>query len=324
MILVCGGLADSVTELVCARLNACGYPYRLLDLGVYPAGYQINLHWRGPYPQGEIAGPGWKIDLAELTGVYIRYLGSEGRVPLPGVGEDAAPALYAEYDSGLIALLEFLPCAVVNRLAGGMSNHSKPYQALLLRQCNLRTPTTLVTNDSAAVRRFYDECHGEVIYKSLSGVRSIVRRLGTEQLARLPFLRHGPAQFQAFVPGENVRVHTVGDELFATRVRSSAVDYRYARREGAEVEMTAMTLPPAVAESCLQLARLTGLLFSGIDFKQTPDGDYYCFEINPCPGFLYYEHYTRQPISTALADLLQRGISYDNTPSVHKPKEDGP
>ena len=316
MILVCGGLADRVTELVCARLDACGYPYRLLDLGVYPAGFRVNWHWRGAYPDGDIAGPGWKIELAELTGVYVRYLGSEGRVPPPDVPEDAAPALYAEYDSALVALLEDLPCAVVNRLAGGMSNHSKPYQALLVRQCGLRTPSTLVTNDPAAVRRFADECHGEVIYKSLSGVRSIVRRLGDEQLARLPLLRYGPAQFQAFVPGDDVRVHTVGDELFATRVRSAAIDYRYARRDGADVEMAAVTLPPAISESCLKLARLTGLLFSGIDLKQTPGGEYYCFEINPSPGFLYYEQYTGQPISAALAELLHHGV-YPDTPYRH-------
>ena len=36
VILVCGGLADGVTELVCARLQHSGYPYRLLDLAHYP------------------------------------------------------------------------------------------------------------------------------------------------------------------------------------------------------------------------------------------------------------------------------------------------
>ena len=101
-------------------------------------------------------------------------------------------------------------------------------------------------------------------------------------------------------------MHTVGEELFATLVRSTAVDYRYARREGADVEMTTASLPPAVAESCLRLARSTGLLFSGIDFKRTPDGEYFCFEVNPCPGFIYYEQFTGQPISTALAGLLRR------------------
>lgn len=309
MILVCGGLADSVTELVCARLVDCGYPYRLLDLRSYPAEFQIKWHWQNSGPSGYIARPDWKVGLDELTGVYIRYLGTEGRIPPPNIAPEALPALYSEYDTGLMVLLEDLSCAVVNRLGGGMSNNSKTYQALLVRQCGLLTPPTLVTNDPDAAHRFYEECHGEVIYKSLSGIRSIVRRLDAQQLTRLSLLRHGPAQFQAFIPGDNVRVHTVGDQLFATRVHSEAVDYRYAGREGHDVEMEPAVLPPAIAESCLRLARELDLLMTGIDLKVTPDGDYYCFEVNPSPGFLYYERHTGQPISTALADLLHQGFS---------------
>jgi glutathione synthase/RimK-type ligase-like ATP-grasp enzyme len=304
MILVCGGLADKVTELVCARLLDCGYRYRLLDLGSYPGGFELKWRWQEAGPDGYIAGSDWRLELDELTGVYARFLGPEGRTPPPGVAPADVPTMYFEYDSGLTALLEDLPCAVVNRLAGAMSNNSKPYQALLVRECGLLTPPTLVTNDPEAALRFYDECRGEVIYKSLSGIRSIVRRVEADQLARLPLLRHGPAQFQAFIPGENVRVHTVGDELFATRVHSDAVDYRYASRDGHSVEMEPATLPPAIAESCIRLARRLDLLLAGIDLKEDPDGNYYCFEINPCPGFLYYEQYTGQPISTALANLL--------------------
>jgi glutathione synthase/RimK-type ligase-like ATP-grasp enzyme len=307
MILVCGGLADSVTELVCARLVDCGYPYRFLDLGSYPSGFQINCHWQCSRPTGYIAGPDWKLDLDQLTGVFIRYLGPEGRVPPPDIAPDAVPAMYCEYDTGLMALLEDLPCAVVNRIGGGLSNNSKAYQALLVRQCGLLTPPTLVTNDPAAAHRFYEDCHHEVIYKSLSGIRSIVRRLKPEQLVRLSLLRHGPAQLQSFIPGENVRVHTVGHQLFATRVHSEAVDYRYASREGRNVEMEPTVLPPAIAESCLRLARQLDLLMTGIDLKETPDGEYYCFEVNPSPGFLYYEKYSGQSISTALAELLHHG-----------------
>ena len=50
MILVCGGLADGVTELVCARLEHCGYPYRLLDLAHYPAGYRVAWRWTDAGP----------------------------------------------------------------------------------------------------------------------------------------------------------------------------------------------------------------------------------------------------------------------------------
>ncbi|HEX5325616.1 MAG TPA: hypothetical protein VFW75_03010 [Acetobacteraceae bacterium] len=307
MILVCGGLADSVTELVCARLTDCGYPYRLLDLAGYPAGVRVNWHWEGSGPAGYIAGADWRVDLHELSGVYIRFLGSDGRLPPRNVGPDAASAMQYEHDTGLMVLADDLPCTVVNRLGGGMSNNSKPYQALLIRRCGLKTPSTLVTNDPSMAQQFYDECRGEVIYKSLSGIRSIVRRLQPEQLSRLPLLRHGPGQFQSFIPGTNVRVHTVGDRVFATRVRSEAVDYRYARLDGHDVEMEPTTLPAAIAESCLRLARELDLLLTGIDLKETPDGDFYCFEVNPCPGFLYYERFTGQPISTALADLLRDG-----------------
>ncbi|HEX5409855.1 MAG TPA: hypothetical protein VFW89_08810 [Gemmatimonadaceae bacterium] len=307
MILVCGGLADSVTELVCARLTESGYPYRLLDLASYPAGYRVKWHWEDSSPAGYIAGPDWKIDLDEITGVYVRLLGEEGRLPLADLVSDDATAVRFESDSGLLALLEDLPCAVVNRVGGGMSNNSKVYQALVVRRCGLLTPPTLVTNDPDAARRFHDEFGGEIIYKSLSGVRSIVRRVGPEQFERLALLHHSPAQFQAFIPGDNVRVHTVGDRLFATRILSETVDYRYASREGGHVEMEPAVLPAAVAESCLALAREMDLLLAGIDLKQTPDGDIYCFEVNPCPGFLYYERFTHQPISAALADLLRDG-----------------
>lgn len=307
MILVCGGLADSVTELVCARLNDCGYAYRLLDLGQYPAGFEVKWHWHSSGLSGTIAGPDWTLDLDEISGVFVRFLGQEGRAPPPGVAPEVAPAMYAEYDTGLMVLLEDLPCPVVNRLGGGLTNNSKAYQAWLIRRSGLHVPPTLVTNDPKAVRRFYAEWDGQVIYKSLSGIRSIVRRLEAEQLRRLPLLRHGPAQFQAYIPGTNVRVHTVGEQLFATRVHSEVVDYRYAGREGRSVEMEPAELPPAVAEACRRLARQLGLRLAGIDLKETPEGDYYCFEVNPCPGFLYYEKHTGQPISLALASLLREG-----------------
>ena len=190
-------------------------------------------------------------------------------------------------------------------MGGGLSNNSKPYQALVISRTGLSVPPTLVTSDPVAARAFHAE-HGEVIYKSASGIRSIVRRLGPDHLARLDLLCDGPAQFQAFVPGHNIRVHTVGDRVFATRIESEAVDYRYAHLDGLDRQSQAVTLPPTVEAACLRLAHEFDLLFAGIDLKQTPEGEFFCFEVNPCPGFLYYERHTGQPISMALAELLHR------------------
>lgn len=308
MILVCGGLADTVTEIVCARLEASGYPYRLLDLAFYPAGYEVNWEWRGPTLAGRIATSDWTLDLEDLSGVFVRYLGPEGRSAPHGTPPEHRSVMEFETDSGLMALFEDMPCVVVNRIAGGMSNNSKPYQALLVRQAGLLSPPTVVTNDPDVARAFIDELDGNVIYKSLSGIRSIVRQMRPETMDRLPFLRHGPAQFQAYIEGTNVRVHTVGDAVFATRVFTDAVDYRYARREGATVEMEPAVLPEEVSAACLRMARALGLELTGIDLKETPQGDFFCFEINPSPAFLYYEQHTGQPISAAIAELLHQGV----------------
>jgi len=308
VILVCGGLADGVTELVCARLQDCGFPFRLLDFARFPAGYRFNVRWTDDGPEGWIATDEWRLDLDDISGVYARLLGTEDRAPLPGLDPEDAKVLRTEADLGLMALLEDIACPVVNRIGGGLSNNSKPYQAIVIRRAGLGVPPTLVTSDPDAVRAFQAE-HGEVIYKSASGVRSIVRRVGDEQLARLDRLHDGPAQFQAFVPGRNVRVHTVGASVFATAIESDAVDYRYAHLDGLTSRLTPVELPVAVNESCLKLAQACDLLFAGIDLKETPSGEFVCFEVNPCPGFLYYERHTGQPISTALAELLRGSVN---------------
>jgi glutathione synthase/RimK-type ligase-like ATP-grasp enzyme len=308
MILVCGGLADLVIELVCARIEACGYPYRLLDLGFYPQGYSVSWQWEGLYPTGYISSEQWRLGLEEISGLFIRYPSPKQTARREDLPSELSDSVHMECNLQLSVLVEHLPCLVANRLAGGTSNHSKTYQALHVRSCGLKTPSTLVTTDPEAALRFYEEHAGEVIYKSLSGIRSIVRRLVPDELQRLQLLRHGPAQFQEFIPGVNVRVHTVGGELFATMVHSEAVDYRFAEVEGEHVYMEPFSLPPDIAEACLRLAGRLDLLIAGIDFKLTPEGEYYCFEINPAPAFSYYEQHTGQPISEALANVLHRGV----------------
>lgn len=307
MILICGGLADSVTELVCARLEYLGYEYRLLNLGLYPDGYRVNWTWDNSVPCGVITGPDWSLDLADISGVFVRYIGMEGHAPLKSIPPGLEEATLMECQAGLAAVLEDLPCHVANRMAGSLSNQSKPYQALIVRETGLRTPHTLITSDPAVAREFYEQCAGEVIFKSLSGTRSIVRRMEARDLERLHHLRNGVAQFQAYVPGDNIRVHTVGEQLFATRIRTAAVDYRYARQQGASAELEPTTLPSKVASACHRLADTMGLLIAGIDLKQTPDDEWYCFEVNPAPAFAYYEQQTGQPISAALVEMLRQG-----------------
>jgi glutathione synthase/RimK-type ligase-like ATP-grasp enzyme len=202
---------------------------------------------------------------------------------------------------------EVAPARVVNRAEDQGSNSSKPYQGQLITQYGFKVPETLVTNQPDLVRDFVAE-HGQVIYKSMSGIRSIVQVMTDEDMARLDLIRWCPVQFQAFVPGTNVRVHTVGAEgggqVFATSAASDVTDYRYARAQNGETVLAAVQLADDLAERCLALAAGLGLPFAGIDLKITPDGQVYCFEVNPSPAYSYYELNTGQPIARAVARYL--------------------
>ena len=34
------------------------------------------------------------------------------------------------------------------------------------------------------------------------------------------------------------------------------------------------------------------MLTAGVDLRRGLDGQYYCFEVNPTPGFMFYQQYT--------------------------------
>ncbi len=207
----------------------------------------------------------------------------------------------------LFAMMDAFPGLVINRREAGSANASKPYQLALIRQQGFRVPHTLVTTDPQVAKQFWDHHQGNVIYKSISAERSIVKRMVPDDLQRLDCIRFCPVQLQEAIPGVDVRVHVVGERVFATEVRSAATDYRYAGEMGEDRVMRPVELPPDVAERCVSLARHLGLVLTGIDLRRLPTGEYCCFEANPSPAYLWFEEVTGQRISEAVADLLCSG-----------------
>ena len=184
------------------------------------------------------------------------------------------------------------------------SNASKPFQARVIQRAGFLTPPTLVTNNPASVKDF-QRLHGRIIYKSISSVRSIVRELLPADLGTLERIRNLPTQFQAYIDGVNVRVRRGGSRSARHRGSSSdAVDYRYATADGVAMQMQPTTLPDPVGRRCVGLSVQLGLAMTGIDLKRTPDGDWYCFEVNPSPGYSYYQQDTGQPIADSVVRFI--------------------
>jgi glutathione synthase/RimK-type ligase-like ATP-grasp enzyme len=70
--------------------------------------------------------------------------------------------------------------------------------------------------------------------------------------------------------------------------------------------MEPTALNAEITSRCLQLTEKLGLTLAGIDLKESPVGEYYCFEVNAAPVFPFYERITHQPVSKALGEFLQQ------------------
>jgi RimK-like ATP-grasp domain len=301
---------DPTMTAVRRTLGGLGVPALFLDQRqVLATTVEVTV---GATVDGQVRVGGITLDLAGIGAAYLRPHDSTRVAAV----RDAAPGSPAwrharEVDDVLAAWFDMTSALVISRPSAAASNGSKPAQSREIAACGFSVPRTLVTNDPGAIEDFLDR-NGPVVYKSTSAIRSRVRRLdrGDELPERLSGVTVCPTQFQRRVPGTDVRVHVAGAEVFATRITSDADDYRYAARQGLpRPRLDAIDLPDEIAERCSRLASRLGLPVAGVDLRVTPDGEWFCFEVNPSPAFSYYEAGTGQPIAAAVAGLIAAAVT---------------
>jgi glutathione synthase/RimK-type ligase-like ATP-grasp enzyme len=286
VILLVGSRDDPPLRAVARSLQHAGADCVCLDGDV-----RVVTSWR-PGSEAVLATRDRRIPLEQVQSAYLRPFGLS-------TGADAARRALET----LLAWADATPARILNPPAASVPNNSKPLQSQSIARFGLRSPETLVTTDAAAVRDFVRR-HGHVVYKSISGVRSIVSRLGGDCPARLDDVANCPTQFQQYIPGDDVRVHVMGDVVHALRITSGCDDYRYAARQGGRVEAAAIELDVVTADVLRTMVRRMGLWVAGVDLRLTPAGEIYCLEVNPSPGFTYYEDLAGVPLAPHIAALL--------------------
>jgi hypothetical protein len=245
------------------------------------------------------------IDLTDVSAMYVRAYESVRLNDIASTGPGSASWNHAEQvDDILASWSELTSALVVNRFSASAANASKPYQLVQINKLGWNVPETLITTDPEAARAFWRR-HGEVIYKSVSAIRSRVCRLNEKHVSRFADIAWCPTQFQQYIAGVDYRVHVVGDKVFASEVNSGADDYRYSADAP---HIRACSLPPEIEHRCKATAAAMSLSIAGLDLRRTPGGHWFCFEVNPSPAFTYYEQITGQPIGQALALLLIEGV----------------
>jgi len=282
MIVLWGLLEDGPLSTVARHLSDIDTPVALVDQRRV-AGFFFELTENAQ--EGRIVGPEFSFRCDQVTAVYVRPYNFADLDIFDGIGPESAEWQHAaRFEQDMLDWCNVSGALVINRPQSMSSNSSKPFQMELIRKAGFRVPETLITTDAECVLEFQKR-HGHIVYKSISSWRSIVQQLSSEDLTRLTDVESCPTQFQRFIDGIDWRVHVLGHSVYAHRIVSSRNDYRYAM----DTQIESETLPNDLESQCLALTQELGLEFAGIDLRRTSDDEWYCFEVNPSPGFTYFD-----------------------------------
>ena len=295
--LILGNGDDEHASAVMNELRRRGRDAHYLDSRWFPGA--MTLSFDPESGKGTMRLPDQRrIELESVRSVYWRnYFGIFGP-DLP----DPDQAFIAQNDSrGLFeSLLIHLPARWVNGWRAFQLHQTKPVQLARVAALGVTVPATLLTNNPDDVRAFAAR-HPRAIVKPVQGGDQ-TQRLLPEHLsdAVLENLRLSPITLQEEIPGTNIRVFVAGDRVLACEVRTEELDYR----EDRQPRIIVHALPDDIAAQSQRLARELDLLWTGIDYRLTPDGQFVFLEANPSPMFLGFQAATGLPLLESLVDLL--------------------
>jgi hypothetical protein len=302
-ILILGAPDDAHALHVHNRLRDRGADAEFFDSRDFPARLGIAFH---PQHGGSIRLPqGRQLTFDQIQSVYWRNYNNVRPPPLT----DPEQAFIAANDARSLfeSLLIHLPTRWVNGWHAYQLHQTKPVQLALVSALGIQTPATTITNDPADVRSFVEQ-HPVCIFKPVQG-GAHTARITADHLtdANLCNLEYAPITLQEEVPGTNIRVFVAGQRVLACEVRTEQLDFR----EDQNPDILVHDLPDEVADTSRRVAAALDLLWTGIDFRLTPDGRYVFLEANPSPMFMGFEARCGLPLTDALVDLL---TSPPNTP----------
>lgn len=287
MILILGP-HDRHTEALAVQIQTQGHQALFLNSTDFPVNLAFSASLSSEWPDSVKATESQlTIALDQVRAVYW--------YALSGFSQNLACSM-EEAESGFGSILRNLDCHWVNSPDAVALHRYKVHQLKLLQQAGLRVPDTLITNEGAVLRAFYEKHNGQIICKPLyQGL--LLHRITEADFTSdaLNRLKYSPVVFQEYIPGIDIRVHVIGEETFASEVVSNQFNYK------TDFHTRPVSIAQTTQQDCIFAARALGLVLAGVDLRQTPDGEIVFFEANPSPQYMIFEEQCHYPISTQLA-----------------------
>jgi hypothetical protein len=296
-ILILGSADDDHAVHIHKHLRQNGADARQLDCAWFPS--RMTIAFDPKNREGEVAIAGDKpIPFNTITSVYWRNYDGIGSAGLPNADQN----YIATNDSRSLfeSLLNWLPARWVNSWRAVQLHQIKPVQLAIVAGLGIPIPDSLITNAAGSLVDFVRR-NPKSIFKPVQG-GAHTRRLTAAALQpqTLATLRVAPVTIQDEIPGTNIRAFVAGEKVFACQIATKAIDFR----DDLSPNIVPHHLPEEQVQACQEIARALGLVWTGIDFRLTPRGDYVFLEANPSPMFKGFEKFTGLPLTEALSALL--------------------
>lgn len=337
--MIISGVDDPHVDTMVERLTEMGHEPIRLDTEDIPmrASFSFELSPEQPRWRTSIALAAARrtVALDDVRSIWWRHPTPYFGLPAD-LADDEREFARGEIDHALRGALALSDCYWVSYPERIREASWKIEQLQRAAEHGFEVPATIVTNDPADIRAFFEANAGDIVYKVLTdpflGAPTVAAkhpdrpieeareikttRFGREDLDQLDGVQLAPCLFQAYVPKRvELRVTVIGDELFTVEIDSQAhegtkVDWRNWNDGGFEIPYRKANLPADLADRCLTFVRRYGLNFSAIDFVLTPDGRYVFLENNPNGQFMWIDKFVPEmKMTDALAACLIRGAN---------------
>ncbi|GIW78619.1 MAG: hypothetical protein KatS3mg105_0426 [Gemmatales bacterium] len=296
-ILILGSTDDEHAVHMYEYLRKHKQDVELFDSSWFPTQMQISFD--------PMSGNGWfrlpggrVVPFDDVQSVYWRCYNSIGAPALP----DAEQSFIASNDSRSLfeSVLMRLPAKWVNGWDGFRLHQTKPAQLAMVAELGVPVPQTILSNDPQAIREFASR-QQRCVFKPVQGgahTRFVTSRHLTDE--NLRNLVYAPVTLQEEIPGTNIRVFVARQQVLACEVATDAIDFR----DDISAVIRPHELPAAIAEQAILIAKRLHLLWTGMDYRLRPDGQYVFLEANPSPMFIGFEEASGLPLTQSLGHLL--------------------
>ncbi|MDI3423734.1 ATP-grasp ribosomal peptide maturase [Streptomyces luteolus] len=299
---------DSTADLVVDRLNHRNVPVFRCDTAEFPLELTLTATLGEQRWGGELDNGHRTLDLADVRSVYFRRP-EEFRLP-DSMSEAERRFAAAQSRAGFVGVAVALPCLWINHPARDLDANHKPWQLAVARCLGLEPPRSIITNNPYVAREFATQICGPVITKSLGAPVDTVIVDPAELDDSVRLCAH---LFQEWIDkAHEVRLTVVGGRFFAVEIHAGSAETRIDwRTDYDSLTYEPTTVPDRVRHAVTAFMRHFGLVFGAFDFIVTPSGRWRFLEVNPNGQWSWIEHRTGVPISHAIAELLEKGMTHE-------------